>query len=210
MKGLIGKKVGMTQVYDEKGILIPVTVIEAGPCVVVGVKTKEHDGYSAVQVGFGVKKVKNTSKSVLGNVKKAGLESNPPAFIREFCSEEDPQAEIGSQIKADIFAEGEFLDISGTTKGKGYAGVMKRYHFAGGRDGHGGGWHRKPGSIGCREKPGNIMKGKKLPGQLGNGNRTVQNLRIVRVSADENLLFVRGAVPGPNGGTLLVKKAKKR
>ena len=164
MKGLIGKKVGMTQVYDEKGILIPVTVIEAGPCVVVGVKTKEHDGYSAVQVGFGVKKVKNTSKSVLGNV----------------------------------------------TKGKGYAGVMKRYHFAGGRDGHGGGWHRKPGSIGCREKPGNIMKGKKLPGQLGNGNRTVQNLRIVRVSADENLLFVRGAVPGPNGGTLLVKKAKKR
>ena len=210
MKGLIGKKVGMTQVYDEKGILIPVTVIEAGPCVVVGVKTKEHDGYSAVQVGFGVKKVKNTSKSVLGNVKKAGLESTPPAFIREFRSEEDPQAEIGSQIKADIFAEGEFLDISGTTKGKGYAGVMKRYHFAGGRDGHGGGWHRKPGSIGCREKPGNIMKGKKLPGQLGNGNRTVQNLRIVRVSADENLLFVRGAVPGPNGGTLLVKKAKKR
>ena len=210
MKGLIGKKVGMTQVYDEKGILIPVTVIEAGPCVVVGVKTKEHDGYSAVQVGFGVKKVKNTSKSVLGNVKKAGLESKPPAFIREFRSEEDPQAEIGSQIKADIFAEGEFLDISGTTKGKGYAGVMKRYHFAGGRDGHGGGWHRKPGSIGCREKPGNIMKGKKLPGQLGNGNRTVQNLRIVRVSADENLLFVRGAVPGPNGGTLLVKKAKKR
>lgn len=210
MKGLIGKKVGMTQVYDEKGILIPVTVIEAGPCVVVGVKTKEHDGYSAVQVGFGVKKVKNTSKSVLGNVKKAGLEGNPPAFIREFRSEEDPQAEIGSQIKVDIFAEGEFLDISGTTKGKGYAGVMKRYHFAGGRDGHGGGWHRKPGSIGCREKPGNIMKGKKLPGQLGNGNRTVQNLRIVRVSADENLLFVRGAVPGPNGGTLLVKKAKKR
>ena len=120
MKGLIGKKVGMTQVYDEKGILIPVTVIEAGPCVVVGVKTMERDGYSAVQVGFGVKKVKNTAKPVLGNVKKAGLENNPPAFIREFRSEEDPQAEIGSQIKADIFAEGEYLDISGTTKGKTY------------------------------------------------------------------------------------------
>ena len=155
MKGLIGKKVGMTQVYDDKGILIPVTVIEAGPCVVVGVKTKERDGYSALQVGFGSKKVKNTSKSVIGNVKKAGLAENPPAVIREFRADADPTEEIGSQIKADIFAEGEFLDISGFTKGKGYQGVVK-------------------------------------------------------VSADENLLFVRGAVPGPNGNTLIVKKAIKK
>ncbi|MBO7146687.1 MAG: 50S ribosomal protein L3 [Lentisphaeria bacterium] len=210
MKGLIGKKVGMTQVYDEKGILIPVTVIEAGPCTVVGVKTQERDGYSALQVGFGVKKVKNVSKSVIGNVAKAGLQNNPPAFIREFRADADPTEEIGSTIGVDIFAEGEFLDISGTTKGKGYAGVMKRHHFAGGRDGHGGGWHRKPGSIGCREKPGNIMKGKKMPGQLGNSTITVQNLRVVKVSADENLIFVRGAVPGPNGNTLIVKKAKKK
>ena len=210
MKGLIGKKVGMTQVYDEKGILIPVTVIEAGPCTVVGVKTQERDGYSALQVGFGVKKVKNVSKSVIGNVAKAGLQNNPPAFIREFRADADPTEEIGSKIGVDIFAEGEFLDISGTTKGKGYAGVMKRHHFAGGRDGHGGGWHRKPGSIGCREKPGNIMKGKKMPGQLGNSTITVQNLRVVKVSADENLIFVRGAVPGPNGNTLIVKKAKKK
>jgi large subunit ribosomal protein L3 len=207
MKGLIGKKIGMTQVYEE-GVLVPVTVIEAGPCVVLGVKTMEKDGYSALQVGFGTKKVKNTSKAVLGNVAKAGVQDNPPAVIKEFRADEDPVAELGSVMKADIFAAGEFLDVSGITKGKGFAGVMKRHHFGGGRDGHGGGWHRKPGSIGCREKPGNIMKGKKMPGQLGNANRTVQNLRLVKV--EENLLFVRGAVPGPNGGTLIVKKAKKK
>ena len=197
----------MTQVYEE-GVLVPVTVIEAGPCVVLGVKTMEKDGYSALQVGFGTKKVKNTSKAVLGNVAKAGVQDNPPAVIKEFRADEDPVAELGSVMKADIFAAGEFLDVSGVTKGKGFAGVMKRHHFGGGRDGHGGGWHRKPGSIGCREKPGNIMKGKKMPGQLGNANRTVQNLRLVKV--EENLLFVRGAVPGPNGGTLIVKKAKKK
>lgn len=210
MKGIIGKKVGMTQVYDDKGVLIPVTVIEAGPCVVLGVKTKERDGYSAIQVGFGVRKAKNTSKAILGNVAKAGLADNPPAFIREFRSENDPAEEIGSQIKADIFAEGEFLDISGMTKGKGFAGVMKRHHFHGGRDGHGGGWHRKPGSIGCREKPGNVIKGKRMAGHLGSSTRTVQNLRLVKVSVDENLLFVRGAIPGPNGNTVIVKKAKKK
>ena len=207
MKGLIGKKIGMTQVYEE-GVLVPVTVIEAGPCVVVGVKTMEKDGYSALQVGFGTKKVKNTSKAVLGNVAKAGVQDNPPAVIKEFRADEDPVAELGSVMTADIFAAGEFLDVSGVTKGKGFAGVMKRHHFGGGRDGHGGGWHRKPGSIGCREKPGHIMKGKKMPGQLGNANRTVQNLRLVKV--EENLLFVRGAVPGPNGGTIIVKKAKKK
>lgn len=207
MKGLIGKKIGMTQVYEE-GVLVPVTVIEAGPCVVVGVKTMEKDGYSALQVGFGTKKVKNVSKSVLGNVAKAGVQDTPPAVIKEFRAEEDPVAELGSVMKADIFEAGEFLDVSGVTKGKGFAGVMKRHHFGGGRDGHGGGWHRKPGSIGCREKPGNIMKGKKMPGQLGNANRTVQNLRLVKV--EDNFLFVRGAVPGPNGGTIIVKKAKKK
>ncbi len=210
MKGIIGKKVGMTQVYDDKGVLIPVTVIEAGPCVVLDVKTQERDGYSSIQVGFGSKKAKNVSKQVIGTVKKAGLEQNPPAVIKEFRTEEDSKMEIGSVLKADIFSAGEFLDITGMTKGKGYAGVMVRHHFKGGRDGHGGGWHRKPGSIGCRESPGNIIKGKRMAGQLGNASRTVQNLRIVSVSAEENLLFVRGAVPGANGGTLFVKKAKKK
>ena len=211
MKGIIGKKVGMTQVYDEKGVLIPVTVIQAGPCVVLDVKTNERDGYASVQYGFGSRKAKNVSKAVRGSVAKAGLQDNPPEVIKEFrLSEGEAVPEIGSLVKADIFAKDEFLDITGVTKGKGYNGVMVRHHFKGGRDGHGGGWHRKPGSIGCRESPGNIVKGKPMAGQLGNASRTVQNLRLVDVSVEDNLLFVRGAVPGPNGGTLFVKKAIKR
>ena len=210
MKGLIGKKVGMTQVYDEKGVLIPVTVVEAGPCRIVGVRTKEKDGYSAIQVGFGVRKAKNVSKAVRGQLAKIGIEKDLPAVIREFRTDEDPAVELGSELKADIFAQGEFLDITGTTKGRGFAGVMVRHHFNGGRDGHGGGWHRKPGSIGNRETPGLVMKGKKMAGHLGSDTRTVQNLRIVKISAEENLIFVSGAIPGPNGGTVLVKKAKKK
>ena len=210
MKGLIGKKVGMTQIYDEKGVLIPVTVVEAGPCKVVGVKTKERDGYSAIQVGFGVRKAKNVSKAVQGQLAKAGIVSDLPAMIREFRTDDDAAVEVGSEIKADIFAQGEFLDITGTTKGRGFAGVMVRHHFKGGRDGHGGGWHRKPGSIGCRETPGLVMKGKKMAGHLGSDTRTVQNLRIVRVVAEDNLIFISGAIPDPNGGTVLVKKAKKK
>ena len=210
MKGLIGKKVGMTQIYDEKGVLIPVTVVEAGPCKVVGVKTKERDGYSAIQVGFGVRKAKNVSKAVQGQLARAGITNDLPAMIREFRTDDDAAVEVGSEIKADIFAQGEFLDITGTTKGRGFSGVMVRHHFKGGRDGHGGGWHRKPGSIGCRETPGLVMKGKKMAGHLGSDTRTVQNLRIVRVVAEDNLIFVSGAIPGPNGGTVLVKKAKKK
>ena len=209
MKGLIGKKVGMTQVYDDKGVLIPVTVVAAGPCKVVGVKTVEKDGYSAVQVGFGEKKAKNVSKADKGALAKAGVEEKLPAVIREFRVAEG-EFELGAELKADMFAEGEFLDVTGTTKGRGYAGVMVRHHFKGGRDGHGGGWHRKPGSIGCRECPGNITKGKKMPGQLGSWTRTVQNLKVVKVDMEDNLIFVSGAIPGPNGGMVLVKKAKKK
>jgi len=211
MKGLIGKKVGMTQVYDDKGVLIPVTVVEAGPCKVVGVKTVEKDGYSAIQVGFGEKKAKNISKSVQGFLAKAGVSENLPAFIREFrLAEGDASYEIGAELKADLFAEGEFLDVTGTCKGRGFAGVMVRHHFKGGRDGHGGGWHRKPGSIGCRESPGNIIKGKRMAGHLGNDKTTVQNLKIVKVDTEDNLIFISGAIPGPNGGMVLVKKAKKK
>ncbi len=211
MRGLIGKKVGMTQVYDDKGVLIPVTVVEAGPCKVVGVKTVEKDGYAAIQVGFGVKKAKNISKAVKGALAKAGIAENLPALIREFrLADGEAAAEVGAELKADLFAEGEFLDITGTTKGRGFSGVMVRHHFKGGRDGHGGGWHRKPGSIGCRECPGNIMKGKKMAGQLGSETRTVQNLKIVKVDTEDNLIFVSGAIPGPNGGVVLVKKAKKK
>lgn len=210
MRGLIGKKVGMTQIYDEKGTLIPVTVVEAGPCKVIGVRTKEKDGYNAIQVGFGKRKAKNVGKAVVGQIEKAGIKDYVPSLIREFRLDEEPSVEIGSDIKVDIFAQGDFLDVTGTTKGRGFAGVMVRHHFNGGRDAHGGGWHRKPGSIGCRESPGLVVKGKKMAGHLGSDTRTVQNLRVVRVSAEENLIFVRGAIPGPNGGTVLVKKAKKK
>lgn len=210
MKGLIGKKVGMTQIYDGKGVLTPVTVVEAGPCKVVGVKTAEKDGYSAVQIAFGSRKAANIGKAVAGNFAKAGIEGKVlPAIIREFKFD-GAAPELGSDVKADIFAEGEYLDVTGTTKGRGYSGVMRRHHFKGGRDGHGGGWHRKPGSIGCRESPGNIIKGKRMAGQLGSETCTVQNLKIVKVAVEDNLIFVSGAVPGPNGGTVIVRNAKKK
>ena len=210
MKGLIGKKIGMTQVYDDKGTLIPVTVVHAGPCKIIGIKTAARDGYSALQLGFGQRKAKNLSKAVKGQIAKAGIENYAPECIREFRVEEDAKFEIGADLTADIFAEGEYLDVTGTTKGRGFAGVMTRHHFKGGRDGHGGGWHRKPGSIGCRESPGLVVKGKKMAGHLGTDVCTVQNLKIVKLSAAENLIFVSGAIPGPNGGTVLVKKAKKK
>ena len=152
MKGLIGKKVGMTQLYDDKGVLTPVTVVQAGPCVVIDVKNVERDGYSAVLFGFGSRKAKNAGKAVAGQAAKAGV--NTPSIMKEFRITDDSKFEIGAEIGAGIFEEGEYLDVTGVTKGRGYQGVMVRHHFKGGRDGHGGGWHRKPGSIGCRESPG--------------------------------------------------------
>ncbi|MDD3118789.1 MAG: 50S ribosomal protein L3 [Victivallales bacterium] len=210
MKGLIGKKLGMTQVYSEQGILTPVTVIEAGPCVVVDVKTAEKDGYSALQLGYGRRKAKNVSKPVMGHFKRSGLENNPPAIVREFRLAEDPQAELGSEIKAEVFDGTEYLDITGITKGRGFQGVVKRWNFRGGRYSHGGGWKRKPGSIGCREWPAHVIKGKKLPGQMGNVQRTIQNLKLVQLRAEENLLFVKGAIPGPTGGIIMIKSARKK
>lgn len=210
MKGLLGKKLGMTQVYNESGILIPVTVIQAGPCVVVNVKTAEKDGYSALQLGFGQRKAKNVLQPVLGQYKLAGVESNPPAIVREVRLDEDANTECGSEIKADIFSEVQYLDVTGVTKGRGFQGVVKRWNFAGGRYSHGGGWKRKPGSVGCREWPAHVIKGKKMPGHMGNVQRTIQNLKLVQVRAEENLLFVKGAIPGPTGGIVLVKSARKK
>ncbi|UDQ97578.1 50S ribosomal protein L3 [Lentisphaerota bacterium WC36G] len=209
MKGIIGKKIGMTQVYSETGALTPVTVIEAGPCVVVDVKTQERDGYSAVQLGFGVRKAKNVAKPMAGHFKKAGLEVFP-AQLKEFRTVEDAALELGTEIKADVFDDVEFLDITGTTKGRGFQGVVKRYNFGGGRYSHGGGWKRKPGSIGQCEFPGRVDKGKKMPGQMGNVSRTIQNLKVQKIDVEQNLIFVKGAVPGPNGGTLYLKKSKKK
>lgn len=210
MKGMIGKKVGMTQIYNESGKLVPVTVLEVGPCVVVAVKTKEKDGYSAVQLGFGSAKAKNASKAEIGHAKKAGLEVIP-VRLREFREEADPQVELGSTVKVnEVFAENDYLDVTGVTKGRGFQGVVKRWNFGGGRYSHGGGWKRKPGSIGQCEKPANVIKGKKLPGHMGNVQRTIQNLQIVGVREEDGLLLVKGAVPGPNGGYLMIKKAIKK
>eukprot|EP00831_Metopus_contortus_P013658 TRINITY_DN15558_c0_g1_i5.p2 TRINITY_DN15558_c0_g1~~TRINITY_DN15558_c0_g1_i5.p2 ORF type:complete len:216 (-),score=52.26 TRINITY_DN15558_c0_g1_i5:413-1060(-) len=210
MKGIIGKKVGMTQVYAENGAVIPVTVLQAGPCVVVDVKTQESNGYSALQLGFGARKVKNVTKPLLGHYKRSGADSNPPAVVREIRMEQDPEVELGSEVKADVFNADEFLDVTGVTKGRGFQGVVKRYNFAGGRYSHGGGWKRRTGSIGQCEFPGRVDKGKKMPGHMGNVRRTIQNLKIVRVVPEDNLVFVKGAVPGPNGGLLVIKSARKK
>ena len=211
MKALIGKKIGMTQVYDEKGVLIPVTVIEAGPCVVTAVKTVERDGYAALQLGFGARKAKNLSRAEKGHLTKAvavDADGKLPAVLREFRGVD--AAEPGTQLNAGIFAAGEFLDVVGTTKGRGFQGVVKRWSFAGGRASHGGAWERRPGSIGCCEWPGRVQKGKKMAGHYGCDRRTVQNLQIVRVNVEENYLLVKGAVPGANGGILLVRSALKK
>ena len=209
-KGLIGKKLGMTQVYTDKGELVPVTVIQCGPCTVISTKTADKDGYSALQLGFGSRKAKNVSKAVLGNVKAAGLESNPPEVIREVRLDSDPTEKVGDVRTASIFAVDEFVDVTGTTKGRGFAGVVKRYDFAGGRASHGGAWTRRTGSIGCCEKPGKVNRGHRLPGHMGDANRTTQNLRVVSVRAEENLIFVKGAIPGANGGVVFLRNAVKK
>ena len=211
MKALIGKKIGMTQIYDEQGVLIPVTVIQAGPCVVTAVKTVERDGYDALQLGFGARKAKNLSRAEQGHLTKAVAvdeQGKLPAVLREFRGMD--AAEPGTVLNVEVFAAGDYLDVVGTTKGRGFQGVVKRYNFGGGRASHGGGWTRRTGSIGCREWPGRIIKGKRMPGHTGNVQRTVQNLQIVRVMAEENVLLVKGAVPGANGGILTIRGALKK
>ena len=211
MKALIGKKIGMTQVYDEQGTLIPVTVIEAGPCVVTAVKTVERDGYDALQLGFGARKAKNLSRAEKGHLTKAVAVDEAgklPAVLREFRGMD--AAEPGAVLNVGVFAAGDFLDVVGTTKGRGFQGVVKRWNFGGGRASHGGAWERRPGSIGCCEFPGRVAKGKKMAGHYGCDRRTIQNLKVVRVNVEENYLMVKGAVPGANGGILLVRSALKK
>ena len=211
MKALIGKKIGMTQVYDEQGTLIPVTVIEAGPCVVTAVKTVERDGYDALQLGFGARKAKNLSRAEKGHLTKAVAVDEAgklPAVLREFRGMD--AAEPGSVLNVGVFAAGDFLDVVGTTKGRGFQGVVKRWNFGGGRASHGGAWERRPGSIGCCEFPGRVAKGKKMAGHYGCDRRTIQNLKVVRVNVEENYLMVKGAIPGANGGILLVRSALKK
>ncbi len=210
MKGLLGTKIGMTQIYDEKGVVIPVSVIKAGPCRVIDHMTVEHNGYSAIQIGFGEKKGKNVSKAVQGHCKKNTQTDTFPKVIKEIRLAEDPTIKRGSIITVDSFIEKEYLVITGISKGRGFQGVVKRYNFAGGRYSHGGGWKRKPGSSGCREQPGNVIKGKKFPGHMGNKQCTTLNLKIVRIDKEDNLIFVKGAIAGPNGGFLIICSAKKK
>ena len=211
MKALIGKKIGMTQIYDEQGTLIPVTVIEAGPCVVTAVKTVERDGYDALQLGFGARKAKNLTRAEKGHLTKAVAVDEAgklPAVLREFRGME--AAEPGTVLNVGVFAAGDFLDVVGTTQGRGFQGVVKRWNFGGGRASHGGAWERRPGSIGMCEFPGRVAKGKKMAGHYGCDRCTIQNLKVVRVNVEENYLMVKGAIPGANGGILLVRSALKK
>ncbi|HXC49919.1 MAG TPA: 50S ribosomal protein L3 [Candidatus Limnocylindrales bacterium] len=210
MLGLVGKKIGMTQRFVEGGNLVPVTVIETGPCTVVQVRTTGTDGYEALQVGFGTRREKNLSKAVRGHMNKGGRATF--ASLLEFRLREPGEYQVGQEIRlADLFKVGDQVDVSGTSKGKGFQGVMKRHNFGGHRATHG--THesfRGPGSIGCRSYPGRVFKGKRMDGHMGAETCTTQNLRIVEVRADENLLMVKGAIPGAPGSQVVVKPAVKR
>jgi large subunit ribosomal protein L3 len=206
VEGLIGKKIGMTRTFDEKGNSVPVTVIKAGPCTVIQKKSKEKDGYSALQLGFVEEKgLKRPTKPQLGHFEKTGLP--PTKILREFRFDEQGEIKEGDQFFVDIFEVGEKVHIVGTSKGKGFAGVMKRWGFHGGKATHGSMFHRRPGSVGASAYPSRVVKGKKLPGHMGNERVTVQNLTVVQADKDNNLLVVKGAIPGATGGYLLIKKA---
>lgn len=206
-KAIIGKKLGMTQIFGEKGVVIPVTVIEAGPCTVVQVKTEQTDGYNAVKLGFGEVKEKHLTKPEKGQFTKIKVE--PKKHLREFRLEDVSNIEVGSQINVGIFTKGDMVDIQGTTKGKGFQGVIKRHGQHRGPMGHGSMYHRRPGSMGSTSTPGRVFKGKKLPGHMGVQKITIQNLEIIKVDMDKNVLLVKGSVPGPKGAILKIKSSVK-
>lgn len=206
-KAIIGKKIGMSQIFEADGKIIPVTVIEAGPCAVVQKKTLQKDGYNAIQVSFGSVKSKNVCKPIAGHYKKAGVEAS--RILKEFKFENSQEYALGQIIKANIFAEGDKVDVSGVSKGKGFSGTIKRWNFHIGPKAHGSGYHRGVGSMGSNSDPSRVFKNKKMPGQYGNANCTVQNLKIVKVDADRNLLLIKGAIPGARGGVVVVKQSSK-
>jgi large subunit ribosomal protein L3 len=203
MKGLIGKKMGMTRVFDEDGRSIPVTVLECGPCPVTQIKTTEKDGYQAVQLGFGAdRKEKRTPKPLLGHLAKSG--SGPQRMLREFKVDDLEGFALGQQITVDLFDGTAKVRVTGISKGRGFAGVIRRYGFQRGRETHGSHNHRVPGSIGACATPSRVFRGKKMPGRMGNDRVTVKNLELVRIDKENNLLFVKGAVPGTRNGYILV------
>lgn len=205
MKGIIGKKLGMTRIFDEDGTAVSVTVIEAGPCVVTRVKTRERDGYQAVQLGFGAVRRKSLRKPVAGQFDsaKVGLRRK----LIEFRVDDPAAYEVGQEIRADVFEPGELVDVTGWSKGKGFQGVVKRHGHSIGRMSHGGRSKRKPGSIGQSASPAKVWKGKKLPGRMGGERVTVKRLPVVQIDGAKNIILIRGAVPGANNGLVLVKKA---
>lgn len=205
---ILGKKLGMTQVYDAANVLVPVTVVEAGPNPVVQVKTVETDGYNAVQVGFDKKKVKNTAAGELAHAKKGGLEK-APRVLSEIRLEGASTLKVGDVITVTSFSEGQLVDVIGVSKGKGFQGVVKRFRTAGGPASHGSMFHRRIGSIGMRQTPGRSWKNQSMPGHMGSERRTVQNLTVVKVIADKNILLIKGAIPGANGDDVIVRSAIK-
>ena len=207
-KAIIGRKVGMTQIFDEKGAVIPVTVIEAGPCPVVQIKTVETDGYDAVQLGFGEVKEIKVNKPTKGHFSKA--EVKPTKHLREFRLDDVSTVKVGEEINVDIFEAGDNIDIQGISKGKGFQGVIKRHGQSRGPMGHGSMYHRRPGSMGPTSTPGRVFKGKKLPGHMGVNTVTIQNLVIVKVDNDKNAILVKGSVPGNKGSILKINDSVKR
>src|SRR4051794_21618810 len=206
-KGLIGKKLGMTQVFADDGRRIPVTVVEAGPCVVLQKKSVEKDGYSAIQVGYGAKEAARANSAQVGHCKAAG--AGVFAFYRELRMDNTDAYNLGDVIASSIFEAGDLVDVTGTSIGKGFAGVIKRWGFKGGRASHGSRFHRAPGSIGCSATPSRVFKGKKMPGQMGNARVTIQRLQVVRVDLADNLLLIKGAIPGSDNGIVLIKSSVK-
>ena len=205
MPGLIGKKIGMTRIFDDAGVQIPVTIIEAGPCAVVQVKSEESDGYSAIQLGFGAQKAKRASKAEVGHAAKAGLEA-APRLLRELASDNGEQYEVGEQLTVEVFEAGDRVKVTGRSKGRGFQGVVKRHGFAGRPASHGHSMSRTPGSMGPGTDPSRVIKGKKLPGRMGGTRTTIRNLQVVRVDGERNLIFVKGGVPGARNGYVLISK----
>ncbi len=207
IKSILGKKLGMTQIYNSENQLVPVTVVEAGPCPVVQVKTKATDGYNAVQIGFCKNKESRLSKGEVGHTRKAGVE--PHSKLAEVRLSEEPTVKPGEEITVEAFHEGQTIDVVGISKGKGFQGVVKRFRVRGGPASHGSMFHRRIGSIGLCQTPGHVFKNQRMPGRMGGKRRTVQNLTIVKILSEKNLLLIRGNIPGANGDVVLVRSGIK-
>ncbi|MCG6946503.1 MAG: 50S ribosomal protein L3 [Deltaproteobacteria bacterium] len=207
VNALIGKKLGMSQLFSPDGEVTPVTVIQAGPCTVTQIKSVDSDGYNAVQLGFGERKPERTQKPLLGHFKKSG--KGPFAVVREVRVDDVGEFELGQEVSADIFQVGELVQVAGKSKGKGFAGTIKRWNFSRGPMSHGGMNKRPPGSVGCSASPSRVIKGRKMPGQMGNRSATVKGLMVVDVRPEENIILIRGAVPGGRNGVVFIKKSGK-